>query len=286
MSPKSKKHLYRSRDINMFANAMEVFKLLNKSNCKKCNESTCLAFASKVFLGQRELSDCPHLDSQILAEYTVNTKNAEPGESEYERELAAMKQRLAYLDFEEAARRTQGKYSDGSLLIRIFGKPFYVDKTGKFKSDIHINPWISGPVLTYILESKGFPVTANWVSFRELDNARELNGLFIKRSLEPMKKIADIHTELFEDLAVIFNGKQMKELYHSDISMVLYPLPLVPILLCYWKNEDGMGSDLHIFFDKSASDNGGSDMVFRLTAGIARMFEKLTYTHGWEIRYD
>ena len=35
-----------------FPNAMEVFKLLNKSNCRKCNEQTCLAFASKIDLGR------------------------------------------------------------------------------------------------------------------------------------------------------------------------------------------------------------------------------------------
>ncbi len=45
----------------MFANAMEVFKLLDKSNCRDCNEATCLAFASKSS-GQRDLSDCTHLD--------------------------------------------------------------------------------------------------------------------------------------------------------------------------------------------------------------------------------
>jgi hypothetical protein len=38
---------------------------------------------------------------------------------------------------------------------------------------------------------------------------------------------------------------------------------------------------LHLFYDKSASHNGGSDMVFRLTAGIVQMFEKLAKTHGW-----
>jgi len=30
-------------------NAMEIFKLLEKSNCRECNEKTCLAFAGAVF---------------------------------------------------------------------------------------------------------------------------------------------------------------------------------------------------------------------------------------------
>jgi hypothetical protein len=266
----------------MFANAMEVFTLLDKSNCRKCNEATCLAFASKVFLGQKKLSECPNIDPQILGRYDDNPKNPRPGEAEYEQEMAAMKQRVTALDFEDAARRTNGKFANGRLTFRIFGKPFSVDTAGNFTTDIHINPWITGPVLTYVLESQGIPVTGQWVPFRELENARELNGLFVKRTEEPLKKIADTHPDLFEDLAMIFNGKQLDGLYQSDISLVLHPLPLVPMMICYWKKDDGMDADLHLFFDKSASDNGGSDMVFRLVAGIVQMFEKLARTHGWQ----
>jgi hypothetical protein len=266
----------------MFANAMEVFKLLDKSNCRKCNEATCLAFASKVFLGQRDLSECPNLDPEVIARYTDIPKNGfKPGESEYERELAAMQQRVMEIDLEDAARRTGGRFDGTWLTLRIFGKPFSVNQEGRFKSDLHINPWITGPVLTYVLESKGVPVTGQWVPFRELARARELNGLYVKRTEEPMKKIADAHPDLFEDLGVIFNGKEIEKQYQADISMVLYPLPLVPMMICYWKKDDGMDSDLHLFYDQSASDNGGSDMVFRLTAGIVQMFEKLAKTHGW-----
>ncbi|MDZ7667344.1 MAG: DUF3786 domain-containing protein [Desulfotignum sp.] len=266
----------------MFANAMEVFKLLDKSNCRDCNEPTCLAFASKVFLGQRDLSDCTHLDPQVVAKYSkAPRKGFKPGESDYERELAAMQERVKEIDLEDAARRTGGRFDGTWLTLRIFGKPFSVNQQGRFKSDLHINPWITGPVLTYVLESKGTAVTGQWMPFRELTGARELNGLYVKRTEEPLKKIAETHPDLFEDLGFIFNGKEIEEQYQSDISMVLYPLPLVPVMICYWKPDDGLDSDLHLFYDKSASDNGGSDMVFRLTAGIVQMFEKLAKTHGW-----
>jgi hypothetical protein len=266
----------------MFANAMEVFKLLDKSNCRECNEPTCLAFASKVFLGQRDLSDCTHLDPEVIAKYSqAPRKGFKPGESDYERELAAMQERVKEIDLEEAARRTGGRFDGKWLTLRIFGKPFSVNQEGRFKSDLHINPWITGPVLTYVLESKGTPVTGQWMPFRELAGARELNGLYMKRTEEPLKKIADAYPDLFEDLGFIFNGKEIEEQYQSDISMVLYPLPLVPVMICYWKPDDGLDSDLHLFYDKSASHNGGSDMVFRLTAGIVQMFEKLAKTHGW-----
>lgn len=267
--------------MTQFANAMEIFKLLEKSNCRKCNEPTCLAFASKVFLGQKSLSACPALDPAVLARYGGRRDRHRPGESDLVQELSKLKQKLKTLDLEAAATRTGGSYADGRLTLRIFGKPFSIDNAGRFVSDIHVNPWIAGPVLTYVLDSNGVMDRGDWCAFRELENARELNALFVKRTEEPLRKLADSHPGLFEDLILIFSGREMDRLYESDISLVLYPLPLVPLLVCYWKPEDGMASDLKLFFDTSASRNGGSDMVFRLTAGIVQMFEKLSVTHGW-----
>jgi len=38
-----------------FKNLMEIFQLLDKSNCKKCNLPTCMAFAAAVFKGEKML---------------------------------------------------------------------------------------------------------------------------------------------------------------------------------------------------------------------------------------
>ena len=51
-------------------NAMEIFKHLEKSNCRKCNESTCLSFAAAVFKGKRQIEECPQLDQEIIARYS------------------------------------------------------------------------------------------------------------------------------------------------------------------------------------------------------------------------
>lgn len=45
---------------------MEIFKLLEKSNCRECGEPTCLAFAASVFKGKRKIEECPRLDKDAL----------------------------------------------------------------------------------------------------------------------------------------------------------------------------------------------------------------------------
>ena len=78
----------------------------------------------------------------------------------------------------------------------------------------------------------------------------------------------------------IFNGKRVENHYASDISLVLYPLPRIPMLFCYWKPEDGLDSSLNIFFDSTAEDNLSIEAIYSLGAGLVIMFEKIALRHG------
>ncbi len=92
--------------------------------------------------------------------------------------------------------------------------------------------------------------------------------------------MADSHTDLFEDMMQLFNGRQVDNHYSSDISLVLHPLPKVPLLICYWKPEDDLASDLNIFFDSNAEENLNIESIYTLGAGLVIMFEKLALRHG------
>ncbi len=266
--------------MTQFVNAMEVFKLLPKTNCKKCNETTCLAFGSKVFLGQKKLDQCPYISSETLGEYMGQSKKESLVEKHEKEMIEELKQKIVNCNLEDAALRTGGSYANKRLTLKIFGKPFSIDNHGNLFSDIHMNPWITSNVLGYVLTCKGVPLTGNWVPFRELEGGREKNGLFVQRSETSFKKIADKYTGLFEDLILLFNGRKTEKLFDSDISLVLSPLPNLPILVCYWKPEDDMESDLHLFFDSSADMNANIDIVYGIAAGIVVMFEKISMRHG------
>jgi hypothetical protein len=261
-------------------NTMEIFKLLDKSNCRKCNEKTCLAFAAAVFKGKRQIGECPHLSREIVEKYSGNTKRAQSIEEDMADAVAQLKSRIPAMDLAAAASRTGGLFSGNKLTIRIFGKDFSVDERGHFYSDIHINPWLVIPVLHYILEGGGTPLSGKWVPFRELSNGMVRNPLFLRRCEEPLKRVADEYTDFFADLLDIFDAKQVDNLFDSDISIALSPLPLVPILICYWKPEDGLESSFHLFFDATAEDNLHIDSIYTLAAGFVHMFEKIAGRHG------
>jgi Domain of unknown function (DUF3786)/Putative Fe-S cluster len=271
---------YRRSLMARFKNVMEIFTLLDKSNCRKCNEPTCLAFAAAVFKDRKNLCECPHLAPAILATYENEAQASEVEASEAEIVLATLREKIKDMDLAQSADKLGGLHADGKLTLKILGKNFAVDARGNILTDIHINPWIGVPALNYILTGCDAPVMFEWVPFRELQGGKPRNGLFEQMCEKPMKRIADAHPEFFEDLIRLFNGHPVEKHYQSDISLVLYPLPRIPILICYWKPEDGMASDLNLFFDRSAEKRMNIGSMYTLIAGIVRMFEKLFLRHG------
>ena len=263
-----------------FKTLMDVFKLLEKSNCRECEEKTCLAFAAAVFGGRRPLTDCPRIPEEIAQQYGDRPEPSVDPNQELEAQLAELKASLKGIDFAEAAPRIGADLDGDRLVLKIMGRLLRVDGEGRIFTDLHVNPWMAAPVINYILHCQGRPVSGRWVPLRELPNGRDWYRLFGQRCEKPMKKVADTRTDLFTDLVDLFNGQPPSDSYPSDVAVVLQPLPLVPLLICYWHPEDDMASNLNLFFDASAEDNLGIEGIYALGAGITRMFERLALRHG------
>jgi hypothetical protein len=266
--------------MSQLKNPMELFKLLPKTNCRKCNEPTCLAFAAAVFTGKRQIYECPCLDEDIVRRYSGPGQKPGPVERDMQKAMKQLKARIAQTDLKEAARRLDASFSNGKLTLKTLGKDFSVDEKGNLFSEIHIHPWIAIPVLDYVLCGSTTPVSAKWMPFRELKGGKTWAPLFGQRCEKPLKKIADAYTDFFEDLIRLFNGRQVENHYDSDISLVLHPLPKVPVLICYWRPEDGLESTLHLFFDETAESQLHIGSLYSLGTGLVVMFEKISLRHG------
>ncbi len=263
-----------------FNNAMEIFKLLNKSNCRECNETTCLAFAGAVFTGRKPLDQCSYLESDVIKEFGKGAVQPKANGNDMDEAVAQLKQKVIGVDLAAVAKKLGGRFIDGKLVLKIMGKDFSIESRGELSSDIHIHPWLAVPVLNYVLKGRGTPVSGNWVPMRELKSGKSYERFFNHRCEQPLRKLADNYTDLFEDMIHLFNGKEVEQHYTSDISVVLHPLPLMPVMICYWKSEDGLDSSLNIFFDETAEDNLIIESIYGLSAGLVSMFEKIALRHG------
>ncbi len=260
--------------------AMDVFKLLQGTNCRECFAPSCLAFAVAVFKGDRRLGDCPYVDGRIIELFEGQSRNRAGTELEHQQALEPLKQKVAAIDFSSSVERLRASLSGDKLIVKCLGKDFSVCPDGGIISDCHVHAWVTEPLLNYVISCSGRDLSGKWVPFRELSNGVTWGPLFADQFEKPLKQIADSHPELFENMIHIFNGRPTASGIGADISIVLYPMPRTPMLICYWNAEDGLESTLHVFVDSTAEDNLNIEAIFTLCVGLVRMFEKIADSHG------
>lgn len=257
---------------------LEIYKVLEKSNCKQCLLPSCLAFAAAVVGGQKRLDDCPFLSTDVKASLSVTlTKRstAEPPQAEF---MAKLLQKLQTLDFETVASERGGQYSGKVFTIKSLGKDFHVDRAGVVRSGCHIIPWVEAPLLSYLCYSSHQQITGRWISFREIQGGIDWRGLFRNRCEKPLKHLADRHPELLADIVDLFLGENV-EGFDADIALVIHPFPHIPVLICYQAPDGDLESDLTIFFDECCGHNLHVKSLYTLCAGLVKMFEQIARNH-------
>jgi hypothetical protein len=261
------------------ATAMDILKLLDRSNCRKCGKPTCLAFAAAVSSGQKQLGDCPRLEAEVVERYGGSAAGPTPKPDEIDGAVESLTRELATIDLSAAAHRLGATFSGGRLTLKCLGRDFSIDAAGNIFANVHVHPWIMVPVLSYILGGAGVPPSGSWVPFLELKGGKERYPLFEQRCEKPCKRLADADTDLFKGIVGVF-GRPVENRYGSDISAVLKPLARVPVLIRYWKPEDGLDSNLSFLFDTTATENLNIASLYILGTGLVLMFEKVALTHG------
>jgi len=241
--------------MTQFKTPLEIYKLLPKTNCGDCGMASCLAFAAMVLKEEKRPSDCPRLDQATLARLGGAIRKPVNIESIRDEQLKELKDKIAKRDIVSRAGLLGATSNGRSVTIRCLGRDFEVDGQGVVASQCHTHAWFTLPLLDYILSCEGAEPSGKWVPFREFQSGKTWNPLFEQRCEKPLKRIADSHSELFEALVSMFSGTSASRVFNSDISVLLFPLPRVPMLVCYWRPEDGMESQLHLFFDVTAERN-------------------------------
>ncbi len=258
-----------------------VYQALPRTNCGECGERACMAFAAALAGGTRRLRDCPHLaagEVAAIAAYLEGRRGVWAGQEDELRELRAG---VAALDFAAATGRIGGRLAGERLAVKCLGRDFLIARDGSLVSDCHTHAGLAIPLLRYVLHSRGGEPRGRWVPFRELGPEAAGRGpLFAQRCERPLKRLIDEQTPLLSDLIDLFAGVRSVNLFGSDISLVLYPLPLVPLLICWWAPGDGMESSLHLFFDETATNHLSDAWIHGLCVGLVDMFGKIALRHA------
>jgi hypothetical protein len=258
-------------------NYIDLYKLLNKSNCKECGLLSCMAFAHAVLNGEKKIEDCPHLDPAAVEELGEKLVSRDKGK-EYNLSAEPFKKEVSKVDFRGIAEGLGVPLVDGKLIVKALGKDFIVSPDGSMESAIHIHTWVAMPIYSYIITGGNQTLTGQWVSFEELKRGSSMSNFFNKRCLEPLRQMADSHTDIFFDMLDVF-ATQTIEGFQADFARVLHPLPKVPFLILYWRPEEQFESKLKILFDSTADTFLDIDAIYILGRGMVEMFKNIISRH-------
>lgn len=265
-----------------FKSPLDIYKILNKSNCRQCQLSTCMAFAYLVFRGEKSLESCPHVDQELAGQSIEKAPLDNSLDKNGEALLQQLKKDIASLGFSPVATKLGAQLVGDKLSIKCLGKDFFIDNEGNVDSSCHVKDWFEIILLHYLISGKGDDPRGNWIRFSELKEGMARNSFFLKMCERELKRVADAGEQLFFDIAQIFGGKKLDERSSSsaDWSVILYPLPKVPFLIRYWKPEDDFESDLKLFFDESINSSLSTEAIYSLGTGIAAMFRTIMRRHS------
>jgi hypothetical protein len=110
--------------------AVEIYKLLPKTNCGKCGTPTCFAFAVKLAANQASPDLCPDMTGdarKMLDEASAGGR--ESSGTVFEQTLEFLRPKIRALNFEQAARQTGARLINPDTLdISFMEKTFRVTK--------------------------------------------------------------------------------------------------------------------------------------------------------------
>lgn len=258
-------------------NYLDLYKLLNKSNCRQCGLQTCMAFAHAVINGEKKIEDCPHLDMTDAEGLEGKLVSRDKGK-EFNLSIEPFKKAVSEVDFSSVAEGLGVPIVDGKMIVKALGKDFLVSPDGAMESVIHIHTWVAMPIYSYIITGGNANLSGTWVSFEELKRGSSMSNFFTKRCLEPLRQLADAHTDIFFDMLDVFAARKT-EGFSADYARVLYPLPKVPFLILYWRPEEQFESKLKILFDSTADSFLDIDAIYILSRGVVEMFKNIISRH-------
>jgi Domain of unknown function (DUF3786)/Putative Fe-S cluster len=256
---------------------LEIYKLLPKTNCAECGFPTCLAFAQAVAASEKDASVCPCLPAEMSGHINSHTAGAKAPDG-FTESIDALKLKVRAFDLKAIAPGLGAKYAGGRLTLHVLGREFHVDGSGAITSQCHINNWIQWLVLTYVSNPAPKVPDGRFVPFDELGRGSTTVLYFSKRCEEPLRVIADEHTDVFFELLGLFGGKEA-EGYDSDYAVILRVLPNVPMLVLYWRAEEGFPSKLRVMFDPTADSYFPPELITGMGRGMVEMFQKIIPRH-------
>ena len=247
----------------MALTVLEVLKVLPRTNCGDCGQSTCMAFATQVVKEGEDFSKCPHLSDAALRLADAVKSQQEQGLGRRRESLAialeVMHAKVAPLDLATVAPGLGLEYgeegSEPFVHFPYFGHTLRVFKNlVEYPTDCQENPWDAILLYNYIASQGRAEQTGTWITFQSLPNSVSKTKTMERLQRELADHFAGRGVVLKERAAAL-GGKDTEAGEDAEVKTVFRPLPRVPVLLLFWDADadEGFAAQSRMLFDSSVS---------------------------------
>jgi hypothetical protein len=120
----------------------------------------------------------------------------------------------------------------------------FVDKSAE-KKEAPIQEQVL--ILHYLMALSGRDVMGKWIAYREIPGASFYYSVFVKRAIDPLKKVFGMNLTGLAKAANRLNGVAIQA---GDAGYKFSIFPKVPLQLVLWESDDEFPSEANILFDK------------------------------------
>jgi hypothetical protein len=163
-------------------------------------------------------------------------------------------EQLAAESFEKILRRTGFEsVADDQLRVAFLNRAYRIvfpelefEDEADSQKEVPIQEQIL--ILHYMLASASSVLSGNWVSYREIPGASFYYSAFVKRAIDPLKKVFGNHLERLLPAAEILGGQSIDS---GDAGYEFWPLPRVPLRLILWAGDEEFPAEANMVFDEA-----------------------------------
>jgi len=159
-------------------------------------------------------------------------------------------------DINEIAKRTGFALADQAVLRVPFLDRVYRVRFPDFSFEDEADPSAQVPLQEQVLllhYMKGSrPLLKNqWVAYREIPGAGFYFGAFVKRAIDPLKKVFGQNVAALKTAAERLGATPVET---GNAAFQLAVLPYAPIQIVVWEGDDEFPAEANVLFDASVGD--------------------------------
>ncbi len=217
--------------------AVEIYKLLPKTNCGKCGTHNCFGFAARLASHLASPDDCPVMTEaarKVLREVGT-AKHDSPG-TVYEQALEILKQKIKTVDFTKAAALFGAERPGTDVLgITFLNERYRVTKERIFDtSGNEARPWISILIYNHLCMPDPPAPSGEWISFGAIPQSHAKDKAWINHVEEVVAKHFSGNVAALRTACEALGGVKTSVKGDQDAAYEFHFFPRYPVLLLFY----------------------------------------------------